>query len=47
MGRDVVWLTSFALVILAVVLVINTLAPQINQKAQGVRNEPPPVATVP
>jgi len=39
MPRDLIWLTGFALVILAIVMVINTTASQKHTPSE-IRNEP-------
>lgn len=43
MNKEVVWLVSFGLAILAIIAVTKMIAPQIN--SQEIRHEPPPVET--
>lgn len=45
MNRDVIWLVSFSLTILAIIIGMKVMVPQM--KPQEIRNEPPPVETVP
>lgn len=46
MYRDVVWLVSFALTIVAITFGMKVMAPQLQNK-QEIRYEPPPVETKP
>lgn len=44
MFREIIWLTSFALIIMAIVLVIKMMVPHI--KSLEILNEPPSVEKV-
>jgi hypothetical protein len=47
MYRDVVWLVSFALSIVAIIFGMKVMVPQLQNKSQEIRYEPPPVEAKP